>query len=171
MSGPIAWSEEALRLFDLTGPTAVSAGAGSGKTTCLVELCVRLLSGQATGTPCEPAEIAAITFTEKAAAELEQRLRAAIAARARPGPAGDPSGEDGRRWRRLLHGLDAMAIGTIHAFAGRVLRDHALEAGLDPEFEVLDEETSQAWLRDAARAAVVGPPSFTVSRPRSTTVH
>ena len=154
MTSPIVWSEAALRLFDLTGPTAVSAGAGSGKTTCLVELCVRLLSGEATGTPCEPAELVAITFTEKAAVELEQRLRAAVAARAQLGRA-DPSGPDARPWRRILHALDAMAIGTIHGFAGRLLREHALEAGLDPEFEVLDEETSHAWLREAARAALV----------------
>ena len=160
MSGPVVWSEAALRLFDLTGPTVVSAGAGSGKTTCLVELCVRLLSGEATGAPCDPAEIVAITFTEKAAVELEQRLRAAVAGRARPGAArgtapGAPGADEERRWRNVLQGLDRMAIGTIHGFAGRLLREHALEAGLDPEFEVLDEETSWAWLRQAARAALV----------------
>ena len=155
MRGPIDWSEAALRLFDLTGPTAVSAGAGSGKTTCLVELCARLLSGEATGTPLEPSEIAAITFTEKAAGELEERLRAAVAGRAQPARPAAPSEADARRWRRLLHGLDGMAIGTIHGFAGRLLREHALEAGIDPEFAVLDEATAYAWLREAARAAVV----------------
>jgi len=157
VTSSIVWGEAALRLFELTGPTVVSAGAGSGKTTCLVELCVRLLAGEATGVPCDPAEIVAITFTEKAAVELEQRLRAAVAARARPGLAGGAGagGEDERRWRKILYGLDRMAIGTIHSFAGRLLREHALEAGLDPEFDVLDEETSQAWLRDAARAALV----------------
>ncbi|HYS79940.1 MAG TPA: UvrD-helicase domain-containing protein [Anaeromyxobacteraceae bacterium] len=152
MSGPMVWSKAALALFDLQGPTAVSAGAGSGKTTCLVELCLRLLSGEALGVPCDPAELVAITFTEKAAAELDERLRAAVALRARVAPAGS---EDGRIWRARLDGLDRMAIGTIHGFAGRLLREHALEAGLDPELQVLDEETAGAWRRDAARAALL----------------
>ncbi len=94
MTSSIVWGEAALRLFELTGPTVVSAGAGSGKTTCLVELCVRLLAGEATGVPCDPAEIVAITFTEKAAVELEQRLRAAVAARALEGSARGAGGED-----------------------------------------------------------------------------
>jgi ATP-dependent exoDNAse (exonuclease V) beta subunit len=151
----IVWSEAAERLFALSGPTAVSAGAGSGKTTCLVELCVRLLSGEATGTPCDPSEIAAITFTEKAAAELGERLREAVAARACSASDGSGAGDDERTWRVRLHELERMAIGTIHGFAGRLLREHALEAGLDPNLEVLDEDTSQGWRREAARDAVV----------------
>ena len=72
----VRWSDAALELFDLRAPTAVSAGAGSGKTTALVELCVRLLSGEALGAPCEPGELVAIPFTERAGAELGERLRA-----------------------------------------------------------------------------------------------
>ena len=83
MSWEPIWSGAAKALFLLSGGTAVSAGAGSGKTTALVELCVRLLSGQATGTPLDPGQLAAITFTEKAAAELVERLRAAVARRDR----------------------------------------------------------------------------------------
>jgi len=143
----IRFSETAERLFALSGPTAVSAGAGSGKTTCLIELCVRLFSGEALGVPCHPSEVAAITFTEKAALELEERLREALLVRAR--------GDGGRGWKLLLHGLERMAIGTIHGFAGRLLQKFALEAGLDPDFEVADEERSQVWLREAARGAVV----------------
>jgi ATP-dependent helicase/nuclease subunit A len=148
----ISWSEAARALFALGGPTAVSAGAGSGKTTALVELCARLLSGDATGAPCDPCEIVAITFTEKAAAELEDRLRAALAERA--GRA-TPGSEEERAWRGRVHGIDRMALGTIHAFAGRLLREHALEAGVDPEATVLDEETAAAWRLEAARQAVV----------------
>lgn len=146
------FGEAARALFDLEGPTALSAGAGSGKTTALVELCVRLLSGEALGTPCDPSEIAAITFTEKAAEELGERLRAAVADRTRAAR-GTP---DAQAWLDRLHGLDRMVVGTIHAFAGRLLREHALEAGLDPEFAVADEETASGWLREAARAAVLG---------------
>jgi ATP-dependent exoDNAse (exonuclease V) beta subunit len=143
-----------LELFALAGPTGVSAGAGSGKTTALVELCLRLLSGEATGTACAPSELAAITFTEKAAEELALRVRAAVAARARAArDAG--AGEEARAWAARLAGLDGMAVGTIHGFCGRLLREHAPEAGLDPEFEVADEERASSWLAASAREAVV----------------
>ena len=145
------WSDAARALFELAGDTAVSAGAGSGKTTALVELCVRLLSGEATGTPLDPGEVAAITFTEKAAAELVERLRAAVARRARAA-AGGP---EAAAWTERLRGLDRMAVGTIHNFCGRLLRERALEAGLDPEFTVLDESAAPPLLDEAARGAVV----------------
>ena len=151
MSGPIVWGEAARALFQLTGPTAVSAGAGSGKTTCLVELCLRLMSGEATGEPCEPGELVAITFTEKAAGELEERLREAMAARA----VAAAGSEEARLWRSRLAAIERMAVGTIHAFAGRLLREHALEAGVDPDLQVVDEETAQLWRRDAARGALL----------------
>jgi len=153
-AAPIAWSEAARALFELDGPTAVSAGAGSGKTTALVELCVRLLSGEALGTPCDPAEVAAITFTEKAAAELGDRIRAAVEERRRRARA-EGHGPEGTAWTERLAGLDRMAVGTIHGFCGRLLREHAVEAGLDPEFEVADEERSTAWLREAAAGAIL----------------
>lgn len=150
MSDAITWSEAALRLFDLTADTAVSAGAGSGKTTALVELCVRLLSGEATGAPLEPGALAAITFTEKAAEELTERLRGAVAARARAA-----EGPERLAWFERLRALERMAVGTIHGFCGRLLREQAVEAGLDPAFAVLDEEQAAALLGEAARAAVV----------------
>ncbi|BDG07108.1 UvrD-helicase domain-containing protein [Anaeromyxobacter paludicola] len=152
MSKVLVWSGAAQALFRLDADTAVSAGAGSGKTTCLVELCLRLLSGEATGEPCEPAALAAITFTEKAAEELSERLRAAVGERAR---AAGPGSDEARAWLARLHGLDRMQVGTIHGFASRLLREHALEAGLDPDFAVAEEERSSEWRREAARAAVV----------------
>ncbi len=156
MSGsPIVFGEAAQVLFRLGAPTAVSAGAGSGKTTSLVELCVRLLSGEATGEPCDPGALAAITFTEKAADELVLRLREAVAARAREEARAAPGSDAAQAWLDRLYGLDRMPAGTIHAFCGRLLREHAPEAGLDPEFGVVDEERAAAWLAEAARAAVV----------------
>jgi ATP-dependent exoDNAse (exonuclease V) beta subunit len=152
---PVVFGPAARALFALDRATAVSAGAGSGKTTALVELCVRLLSGEATGTPLDPGAIAAITFTEKAAEELVVRLRAAVAERAREAASLAPAPGDTQAWLDRLHGVDRMAAGTIHGFCGRLLREHAPEAGLDPEFTVVDEERAAAWLAAAARAAVV----------------
>ena len=58
-----AWSDAALSLFGATGATAVSAAAGAGKTTALVELLRRRLAGDGPGEPLAPREVVAITFT------------------------------------------------------------------------------------------------------------
>lgn len=141
----VVFGPAAEALFQLSGPTAVSAGAGSGKTTALVELLLRLLDGRATGAPCPPSALAAITFTEKAAAELRERVREAVAGQVR---AAAEAGEAGRRaeWLERLRGIDRLGAGTIHSFCGRILRERAPEAGLDPEFEVADEEQASGWL-------------------------
>jgi ATP-dependent exoDNAse (exonuclease V) beta subunit len=146
----IEWSPAALELFHLDRTTAVSAGAGSGKTTCLVELCLRLLSGEAQGRACDPSEIVAVTFTREAGEELSDRLRAAVAEKAAAA-----TGDEARAWVDRLAALDRMAVGTIHGFSERILREHAPEAGLDPQFSVLAEQAAASWRRQAARAAVV----------------
>jgi len=105
----------------------VEAGAGSGKTTKLVDRVRALVDA---GVPLR--HVAAITFTEKAAAELRARLRAAFEARA-----GDA------RSREALAQLDGAAIGTLHAFAQRLLSERPIEARLPPDVEVLDEVASQ----------------------------
>ena len=106
-------------LEDLDTTLLVEAAAGSGKTTLLLGRIVTLVrAGRA-----RLSEIAAITFTEKAAAELKVRLRAAL-------------------WREGLHqallDLESARIGTIHAFAGTLLRERPVEAGVDPGFAVAD---------------------------------
>ncbi len=106
----------------------VEAGAGSGKTTCLVERFVGLVEAGV-----EADRIAAITFTEKAAAELADRIRTALQRRA-------PSS---MRCRNALQALDRAAICTLHAFAQRLLSEHPIEAGLPPRFAVLEEIGSQ----------------------------
>jgi len=108
---------------DLAGTLFVEAGAGSGKTTSLVE---RFLALVAAGIPAD--RIAAITFTEKAAGELADRVRQALES------AGDAD---------ALNLLDRAAIGTLHSFAQRILNEHPIEAGLPPRLKVLDEISSQ----------------------------
>lgn len=122
---------------DLDTTLFVEAGAGSGKTTALVQRIVALVDR---GVELE--HIAAITFTEKAAAELRQRVREELEARLRA--VGGGSG----RFRRALDQLDGAAISTLHAFAQRLLFEHPLEAGLPPGVEVLDEIASQVDFED-----------------------
>ncbi len=119
---------------DLTTTLFVEAGAGSGKTTALVGRVVGLVTTGA----AELREIAAITFTEKAGAELRDRVRRALEERAVG--TSDPTEAD--RCRTALGQLDGAAIGTLHSFAQRILSEHPVEAGLPPKVEVLDEVSS-----------------------------
>jgi ATP-dependent exoDNAse (exonuclease V) beta subunit len=119
---------------DLGTTLFVEAGAGSGKTTALV---TRVLALVTSGT-AELRSIAAITFTEKAGAELRDRVRHDLEVRA----ADNPHGSDGALCRAALDQLDGAAIGTLHSFAQRLLSQHPVEAGLPPRVEVLDEVSS-----------------------------
>ncbi|CAM3450138.1 UvrD-helicase domain-containing protein [Nocardioides dubius] len=118
----------------------VNAGAGSGKTTALVRRVARLVIDD--GVAME--QIAAVTFTEKAGAELRDRLRARFEKLAREET--DPI--RAARARAALDELDAAAIGTLHAFAQRILMAHPIEAGLPTAIEVLDEVASSIAFDD-----------------------
>ena len=116
----------------------VEAGAGSGKTRALVDRVEALVLDDAI--PLE--QIAAITFTEKAAAELRDRVRQRFEATAHDGAADDDPQRRDRAAEALLQ-LDGAAIGTLHSFAQRLLGEHPVEAGLPPGVDVLDEISSQ----------------------------
>ena len=107
---------------DLGSTLFVEAGAGSGKTTALVERVLALLDH---GVAME--NIAAITFTEKAADELKNRLRQRLS-------------QTGSH-PEALDQLDGAAITTLHGFALRILSQHAIEAGLPPRLEVSSFDT------------------------------
>ncbi|MHC4479521.1 MAG: UvrD-helicase domain-containing protein [Planctomycetota bacterium] len=110
----------------------VEAAAGTGKTTLIVD---RILQGILDGAFRLGATVA-ITFTEKAAGELETRLRARLTD-ALHGAA--PASEARERLRAALQEIDRAQISTIHAFCARILKEKAAEAGVDPEFAVIDE--------------------------------
>jgi ATP-dependent exoDNAse (exonuclease V) beta subunit len=97
----------------------VEAGAGSGKTQSLVARVVALV----TVGEVPMREIVAVTFTEKAAAELRDRIRRELEQAA-------PGGNE--LARVALDELDAAAVSTLHSFAQRLLAEHPIEAGLPP---------------------------------------
>ena len=106
----------------------VEAGAGTGKTRALVDRYVALVLA---GRPVE--ELVAVTFTEKAAAELRDRVRSELERTlaegvSAPGPL-----------QLALENLDRAQIATIHAFALTMLRPLAAENGINPSFQVQDE--------------------------------
>lgn len=119
---------------DLGATLFVEAGAGSGKTRSLVARVISLVESGTT----ELRSIAAITFTEKAGAELRDRLRRELQERATA--CDDP--EAAQRCHDALDQLDSAAIGTLHSFAQRLLSENPIEAGLPPRVEVLDEVSS-----------------------------
>ena len=113
------------------GHVAVTAGAGSGKTRTLVG---RYLHHLESGLPLQT--VIAITFTEKAAREMQTRIRQAIIAWLEQDP---PRRTD---WETILADMDAAYIGTIHSLCARILRTHPVEAarlGVRPGFGVLEE--------------------------------
>ena len=110
---------------DLEWSFLVEAGAGSGKTTSLVDRIVALVRNRA----CKVEEIAAVTFTRMAAAELRQRFQVELEREAARFEPGHP--------QRLLleeaiQSIDRAFLGTIHSFCAKLLRERPLEAGLDP---------------------------------------
>jgi ATP-dependent helicase/nuclease subunit A len=112
----------------------VEAGAGSGKTTELIARMVALVETGAAS--CE--QIAAVTFTRKAAAELRERFQTRLEQRINELRA--TGGADDLAQERLRAGLDDVDrafVGTIHAFCARLLRERPVEIGLDPAFEEL----------------------------------
>ena len=126
---------------DLATTILVEAAAGTGKTTCLVERMVALVaSGKATVD-----RLSAVTFTIKAAAQLRQRFQISLE---EAHAAAECSPERRARLGAALANLDRCFLGTIHAFAARLLRERPVEAGVDPGFLEMDEPED-----GAARAA------------------
>ena len=116
---------------DLDANLIVEAGAGSGKTTALVG---RLLQHVVRGTPVE--QLAAVTFTRKAADELRERFQLRLEDAVRDGAGSDDATT---RCATALRDLDRAFLGTIHSFCARLLRERPIEVGLDPEFTEIVE--------------------------------
>src|SRR5215470_1520802 len=116
--------------------TVVWASAGTGKTRKLVEVYLELLERG-----LDPMRIAAVTFTERAAAEMRDRIRAALEMK---------QGE----WARTISILTAAPISTIHAFCAMLLRDNGIRMGIDPSFSMLDEQQSLDLARESAREII-----------------
>ncbi len=121
----------------------LEAGAGTGKTTVLVDRLVNLV---VTGTATLD-RVVAITFTEAAAGELKMRLRDALEARldtALP--------EETARLSRAIIDLERANVSTIHAFASALLRERPFEAGIDPSFSVVADVAGERTFDDAWNA-------------------
>ena len=148
------WTGEQARAILAEDHTLLEANAGTGKTTTVIGK-IRWLLGlpleidETTGAeippcenPCRLSEIAAITFTEKAAHDLKKKLREAIA-------------ESPRR-EELSWQLDEASIGTIHSYCRELLQEYAVRLGIDPNFRVLDEQETQLEQDEIIKDLIVG---------------
>lgn len=130
-----ASNPEQQRAIEASGRVFVSAGAGTGKTTVLVERFCRAVIER--GLPVD--SLLVITYTDRAAGELRSRIRAALQQKGR---------------RDLARELDGAWISTIHGFCSRLLRQNAVAAGIDPSFRVLDAEQALIIGREAFATAL-----------------
>src|SRR3990170_7283422 len=103
------------------GPLLIIAGAGTGKTTVITHRIAYLIAARR----ARPSEILALTFTDKAAAEMEERVDTLVP-----------------------YGYADVQISTFHAFGDRLIKENALELGLTPDFRVLTRAEQIIFLRD-----------------------
>src|SRR5574337_2155258 len=103
------------------GPLLIIAGAGTGKTTVIAHRIAHLINSRR----ARPEQVLALTFTEKAAAEMERRVDLLVP-----------------------YGFTDTWISTFHAFGDRVLREHALEIGLSPDFRLLTEAEQAIFFQE-----------------------
>jgi ATP-dependent helicase/nuclease subunit A len=126
---------EQLRAIEEPGVVFVSAGAGTGKTTVIVERFCRAVCERG----LDVDSILVITYTERAAGELRGRIRRRLA-------------ELGRH--DLARQLDGAWISTIHGFCRRLLKAHPFAAGIDPRFRIVDDSQGRVLRGEAFRAAL-----------------
>ncbi|HEX6729557.1 MAG TPA: UvrD-helicase domain-containing protein, partial [Pyrinomonadaceae bacterium] len=122
--------DQAAAAYELKKHISVSAGPGSGKTRVLVERYLHILRQHKLSID----QIVAITFTNRAANEMRERLRTQLNHILQ-----STEGDERRRWLSYKRTLDGAVITTIHGFCARLLREFPVEARVDPQFVLLDE--------------------------------
>jgi ATP-dependent helicase/nuclease subunit A len=129
--------EQAAAAYEIDKHVSVTAGPGSGKTTVLVERYIHILRERSLSID----QIVAITFTNRAANEMHERLRTELNQMLRIA-----NEEERRRWLNYKRILDGAVITTIHGFCARLLREFPIEARVDPQFLLLDEHRAAMML-------------------------
>src|SRR6185503_11603594 len=129
--------EQAAAAYQIGKHISVTAGPGSGKTMVLVERYLHILRTHNLNID----QIVAITFTNRAANEMRERLRAQLNLILR-----STTADERRRWLNYKRTLDGAVITTIHGFCARLLREFPIEARVDPQFLLLDEHRAAMML-------------------------
>ena len=137
MEERVLLKEQAAAAYEIDKHVSVTAGPGSGKTTVLVERYVHILREHNLSID----QIVAITFTNRAANEMHERLRGELNQMLRIA-----NEDERRRWLNYKRTLDGAVITTIHGFCARLLREFPIEARVDPQFLLLDEHRAAMML-------------------------
>lgn len=125
--------------IEARGNVLVVAGAGTGKTRTLVERCLHCLLNERPRLSLD--ELLLVTFTEAAATEMRQRIRARLEEEAAAHPTD-------RHWNEQLALFEAANIGTLHSFCLQLVRRHFFQLGLDPQLAVLPDEEARLMAED-----------------------
>jgi ATP-dependent helicase/nuclease subunit A len=137
--------EQAAAAYTIDRHISVTAGPGSGKTTVLVERYLHILRTQKLSID----QIVAITFTNRAANEMRERLREQLNLILQT-----VSADERRHWLGYKRTLDGAVITTIHGFCARLLREFPVEARVDPQFLLLDEHRAAMLLEGVVEEAL-----------------
>src|SRR5690606_13351926 len=131
MSAPTPIQQQAIAA---RGNVLVVAGAGTGKTSTLVQRCMTLLEE---GGSLE--KILLVTFTEAAAVEMRGRIREALQSKLSANSSENLTSNLREHFQKQLALLDSALISTLHSFCMQLVREHFYELGIDPDVSVLDE--------------------------------
>ena len=137
--------EQAAAAYEIRKHISVTAGPGSGKTTVLVERYLHILREHKLNID----QIVAITFTNRAANEMRERLREQLNLILQK-----LSADERRHWLNYKRTLDGAVITTIHGFCARLLREFPVEARVDPQFLLLDEHRAAMLLESVVEEAL-----------------
>ena len=139
----IKWNEDQTKVIQsVDADTLVSASAGSGKTSVMIERVVRLIKS---GVPI--GSIVMLTFSNAVAAELRERIAAALMKAMRE------DGANKEELRRQIDGIAMADIGTVHSFCGNLIKEFSEQAGVDPSYSIVTDD-EKSGLIDRAIAEV-----------------
>ena len=130
----MSFTEAQQKAIAARGNVLVVAGAGTGKTRTLVERCLDCLLREQP--PASLDQMLVVTFTDAAAAEIRQRIRARLEEQLAAQP-------DKLHWAEQLALFDTAHIGTLHGFCLQLIRQHFYELELDPQLAVMPEEEAR----------------------------
>jgi ATP-dependent helicase/nuclease subunit A len=140
MNGSFTGSQQ--QAIAARGNVLVVAGAGTGKTSTLVQRCIALLEEG-----CSLENILMVTFTEAAAAEMRGRIREALQGRVDALQNGAVEPERLDHFQKQIALLDTALISTLHSFCMQMVREHFFELGIDPDVTVLDEQQTRPLIQ------------------------
>lgn len=138
----VQYTEEQLRAINTMGSLIVSASAGSGKTTVMIERIFRLL--------CQGIDIDSIfitTFTKASAIDMKRKLKLKLQKADTDNPSGIPI-ED------IIDSIDTTNIGTFHSVCGKIIRTHFYSCDIDPDFILMDEQEQNYLLGESILSTI-----------------